>query len=356
MEVTLATTDDGLRVTSNGCDSVTFKGVKTQFFPSDFGESFKYSRRLAKWLDQNVAQFDLVHIHAVFNHSSIAAARACTKHHIPYIIRPLGSLDPWGMQQKRYRKSLYWKIVGDSMCRRSAAMQYTTTQEKQASEGLLALNHGTVIPLGIQDFPAQPLNELNEDLQIGKPYILVLSRIVPTKGIDVLLSSFLTVVDLPAFSNWRLVIAGNGPEDYVSELKGMVRNSGRDQSVVFTGWLDENRKYRVLRSAALLALPSYHENFGLCVMEALACSVPVLVSPHVGLANEIASHGAGWVVSIDHERIVKALTEALGNEESLIRKGAAARQLSRQFAWRVVGKQLEALYQSVVTNSVQARV
>src|SRR5213079_3046142 len=70
---------------------ITHRGVPAIFFSRQWSEAFKYSHPLAAWLKHNVGSFDVVHIHAVFSHSSLAAARACRRHSIPYIVRPLGS-------------------------------------------------------------------------------------------------------------------------------------------------------------------------------------------------------------------------------------------------------------------------
>ena len=98
IEVLLLSTTDGLSETR---DVVEYKGVPAIFFPPQLGASFKYSRPLASWLSSNVKNFDLAHIHAVFNHSSVAASLACRKAGVPYIIRPLGTLDPWSMTEPK---------------------------------------------------------------------------------------------------------------------------------------------------------------------------------------------------------------------------------------------------------------
>src|SRR5262245_11817843 len=97
-EVIIASTDHGI---VNPAEKTQLsQGVKTLFFPSQWGNSFKYSRPLTRWLNENVSRFDVVHIHAVFNHACFAAARACVKQNVPYVVRPLGTLSPWGMNQK----------------------------------------------------------------------------------------------------------------------------------------------------------------------------------------------------------------------------------------------------------------
>src|SRR5258705_13901906 len=130
---------------------VQYKGVPAIFFPVQFGDSFKYSRSLAVWLEANISGFDVVHIHAVFNHACVAAARACRKHEVPYIVRPLGTLDPWSMKQKSLKKSLFWQLAAKRMLRDAAAVHYTANAEKLAAEESLGLGKGKDVPLGIDE-------------------------------------------------------------------------------------------------------------------------------------------------------------------------------------------------------------
>jgi len=119
IEVLLVTTDAGLSENQKHNSRVhDYKGVPAMTFPAQLGESFKYSRPLASWLSTNIRDFDLAHIHAVFNHSSIAAAHVCRRSGVPYVVRPLGTLDPWSMMQKSFRKHLFWQISGKGMLRR----------------------------------------------------------------------------------------------------------------------------------------------------------------------------------------------------------------------------------------------
>ena len=345
IEVLLVTTDAGLPE-SNG-DVFEYKGVPVRLFHSQLGESFKYSRPMASWLNANIRNFGLAHIHAVFNHSSVAAARACRDAGVPYVIRPLGTLDPWSMTQKSLRKRLFWQISGKAMLQRAAAVHYTTRAEKLSTEGLLGLNHGKVIALGIETSTASNsvvdhLPELARD-----PYVLVLSRLHPKKGLDVLIDAFQSLVQRQEFSRWQLVLAGDGPGEYVSKLKSKVKGD----RILFTGWLEGERKDTVLSRASLLALPSHQENFGLCVMEALSHSVPVLVSPNVNLATEIESANAGWVAPVDREALSAKLREVLANREELTRRGRAGKQLSQKYSWENAARGLVQLYQDVLQGS-----
>jgi glycosyltransferase involved in cell wall biosynthesis len=329
-----------------------YKGVPTLFFPLQWGESFKYSKPLRTWLDANVNKFDVVHIHAVFNHACIAAARACRKHHVPYVVRPLGTLDPWSMKQKPLRKFLFWQLAGKRMLQAAAAVHYTAGAEQSAAEALLGLNHGRVIPLGVDtnlaarvnggERPSGKLAELD-----GHPYVLVLSRLHPKKGLDTFIDAFVSLLQKPNFKDWRLVLAGEGPAEHVRALKQKVSDSQADKLILFPGWLEGEEKDAFLRHASLLALPSYQENFGLCVMESLAAGVPVLVSPHVNLAAEILAAGAGWIAPVEKTYLEAALAEALGSEAERAKRGTAGEKFSREFSHERVAFRLNEMYAAV---------
>lgn len=358
VDVLVATTDDGLSDSDSRFESVTtrfaygepqlFGGVPTIFFPAQLGKSYKYSRGLGAWLDVSVIEFDLVHIHAVFNHACMAAANACRKHGVPYIVRPLGTLSPWSMRQKPLKKWLFWQVRGKQMLTGAAAIHYTSTSEKEATERSLRLNHGRVVPLGTDEYITNvPLQDTTVE---SHPYVLVLSRLHPKKGLDVLLEAFSGVVKESPFNDWRLILAGDGDDAFVRLLKTRAAEDMANGIVVFSGWVDGAKKRALLESASLLALPSYDENFGVCVIEALACGVPVLVSPHVSLAQEIGAANAGWVANVDKSSLATALREALTSQSERCHRGAAGKKLSAAFTWAKIAPRLFKLYEEVIAK------
>src|SRR6185503_16141641 len=158
------------------------------------------------------------------------------------------------------------------------------------------------------------------------------------------IDAFLSLVQVQKFAHWRLVIAGDGPADHVMKLKAM---AGSSSQIHFTGWVDGEKKDAVLSGASLLVLPSHQENFGLCVMEALSRSVPVLVSPHVNLAEEIVLANAGWIATVDKDALTTRLVEALSDEEERSRRGRAGKQLSMKYSWESAAKTLKELYTQI---------
>lgn len=310
------------------------EGVPVRYFPVQLGASYKYSRPLATWLRKNVKDFELVHVHAVFNHSSVAAARACRRAGVPYLVRPLGTLDPWSMKQKPVRKHLFWHLFAKRLLHGSAAMHYTAVAEKESTEKYLGLNHGRVVPLGVY------VNGLHkcDPLLKQDPYVVVVSRLHPKKCLDQLIDAFNSLDE----QRWRLIIAGDGPPDYVAYLKQKAGNSPR---IIFKGWVEGDEKEKLIRDASLFALPSRHENFGLSVVEAMACGVPVLVTPSVNLANDIRSAEAGWVT--DFRELKETLAAAIGDEDERMRRGRAAYEFSKRYSWDKVAADLMELYREI---------
>ena len=353
IETRIATTDaDGSgRLDVPHGSPVCYDGVAAVFFPREWSESFKYSGALARWLSAAVGEYDVVHVHSVFNHSSLAAARASRRMGIPFVIRPLGTLDPWSMGRKGVRKRLLWSLYARRILTAAAAFHYTSEEERRRTETSLGLARGVVVPLGVDvpDATAHPtparLGGVLGALEDSR-YVLVLSRLHPKKGLEYLVDAFLSLPDHP---EWRLVLAGSGDTRYTAALRARARERGGEGRVLFPGWIEGDVKAAVLRKAALVALPSYQENFALGVIEALAAGVPVLVSPAVNLAREIEAAGAGWVAQ--PSSLSLSLAEALSNGEERARRGAAGRVLIQsRFTWPTVADALRDLYLRVIVR------
>jgi glycosyltransferase involved in cell wall biosynthesis len=169
----------------------------------------------------------------------------------------------------------------------------------------------------------------------------VLSRLHSKKNLEVLIDAFKSLKQ----NKWRLIIAGDGQPDYVAVLK---QKAGDAENIIFTGWVEGEQKEALLRGASLLALPSRQENFGLCVLEAMAHGVPVLVSPNVNLAAEIEAAEAGWVIDVG--QLAQGLALILKEEEERERRGRAAYQFSQRYSWQRTAAELAELYRQILSN------
>jgi glycosyltransferase involved in cell wall biosynthesis len=323
-----------------------FEGVPMMFFPRQASEAYKFSRPLAVWLRRHIRTFDIAHIHAVFSHSSVAAARACLNARVPYVLRPLGTLDPWSLNRHGWRKQLLIRFGAGRLLAGASAMHYTTRDEKRLAEhGLPWLPRGTVIPLGVDDALFAGTTQTN-----ASPYLLALCRLDPKKGIDLLIQAFHDVAKAGISQDWRLVIAGDGDAGYVSKLRQAADAGEARSRIVFEGWVSGEARLSLLRHATLFALPSSQENFGVALVEALACGTPAVVTREVNLATDIEAGQAGWIVPRDPAGLAEALGRLMGDRTALAERRARARAFAGPFRWSAVAESLVTLYQEILSG------
>jgi glycosyltransferase involved in cell wall biosynthesis len=316
------------------------EGVRAVVFPRLSSESIKYSPRLSSWLDAHVADFDVVHIHAVMSHACVAAARACVRSGTPYVLRTLGTLDDWSIAQKSLKKRLFMSAWGQSMLAGAAAVQATSDEERDTLQQRWGVINAEVIPIGVDDAvfaagaaePARP------------PTVIAIARLHPVKGLDLLIDGFARATRDPALASWRLAVIGDGDAACAAALTAHARQSTAGDRIDFPGWLEGAAKLDRLRTASLQALTSHHENFGIAIAEGLACGVPAVVSRAVQIAGAIDHAHAGWITGLDRGEIAAVLHEAMSDEPERRRRGRSAASLAEHWRWSRIAAQLSDLY------------
>jgi glycosyltransferase involved in cell wall biosynthesis len=341
----IATTDaDGSGVLDVPLGSSTlWRGTDVIFFRRQWSEAFKYSAPLGRWLDEHVSEYELVHVHAPLSYSSLAAAGAARRHQVPYIVRPLGTLDSWSLRQKALKKRVLMPFVV-RMLQRAAAVHFTSSEEMHQVQSALGTSGGVVIPLGVQ---AQFLGEaaVADDERTADRYVLALSRLHPVKNLESLIDAFAGLEATGMRAGWRLVVGGAGDDDYASLLDDAIARRGAAGYITRVGWMDGDAKRELVRGASVFALPSHHENFGVGLVEAMAAGCPTIVSRGVHLWEAIESARAGWVTDTSAQSIRDALIGAIQDDQSRAVRGSAARELAAEFAWPVVARRLMELYE-----------
>jgi glycosyltransferase involved in cell wall biosynthesis len=138
-----------------------------------------------------------------------------------------------------------------------------------------------------------------------------------------------------------LVLAGSDLTGYRREVEKMVRELGVQDSVVIAGEVQGKMKDALLANADLFVLPSYSENFGIVVAEAMAWGRPVIASTGTPW-KEVAEVGAGWWVKPEEEALAGALAQAIGKgREELEAKGARGRALVQErYTWSAPARKL----------------
>jgi len=348
VDVDVATTDDdgpGRRL-PRGSGPVECEGFRAWFFPKQT-EFYKVSLPLARWLNRHVRDYDLVHIHAVFSFAAIAAARAARRAGVPYLVRPLGVLNRWGMEQRRpWLKALSFRLLDKPLLDRAAGLHFTSVQEREEAAGLGLRSPARVLPLGfdLNEFVTLPPTSVFHAAYAntaGRPLVLYLSRLDPKKNLEGLLEAWAQVSG-PA----RLVIAGEGDAVYTAALRERAAQLGLGERVLWTGRLQGELKRAALAAATLYVLPSRSENFGIALLEAMAAGLPCVSTPGVALASE--AEGSVRVVAPEPAALATALRELLADPAERTRLGAAARELARRkFTLLAMGRELKAWYEEV---------
>ena len=206
-----------------------------------------------------------------------------------------------------------------------------------------------MVPLGLDMDEYQPLPPRGgfraAHPEIGdRPIVLFLGRLNFKKGLDVLARAF---AGAARACDAHLVVAG--PDDGMGAKVGAwVDSFGLRGRTTFTGMVAGADKLALLADADLFVLPSYSENFGIAVIEAMACGVPVAISDRVNLWREVAGADAGWVTPPRAEPFQAALVEALSNLGEAREKGARGRRLvTDRFQWSRIAAALEQAYASL---------
>jgi len=318
-----------------------YEGVRTLFFRRLASESFKYSPDLATWLAKNVRAFDVVHIHAVMSHACVAAARACRASGVPFVLRTIGTLDDWSLGQKPLRKRVFMHMFGNQMLADAETIHTTAPGEFQMLRRAFELRHVALVPLGVDDMW---LDAAQQPTAVP-PYLLAMSRMHPVKGLDQLIPAFARATEDPARAEWRLVIAGDGDPAYVQQLRALARTTAAASRIDFVGWAQGALKADLLRRASAFVLPSFHENFGLAALEALACGVPTIVGEGVQLASWIGEEHAGWITTPEVDTLARVLSDVFSDPVERGRRGLAGRRLASRMRWSVVADQLVDVYE-----------
>lgn len=357
------TNDNGLELLVVPLQELTmYKGVPTWFFPRfsppiNAAREFAFSTALTQWLWQHIRSYDVLHIHAIFSYASTVAMAIARHQQVPYVVRPLGQLCTWSLQQSQLKKKLYLAAIERKNLNGSAAIQFTSRAE-QREAALLGLKassvvipHGLLSPTYLPDAPKRLRQRFN--LPADEPVLLFLSRLHPKKGLDLLVSALAQLRS----RRFTAIIAGSGSQAYEAELASLIAHHDLTSRVCLPGFVEGEVKDLLLQGADVFTLTSYSENFGVAVLEALAASLPAVVTPGVALSAEIQTHKLGFVPEPTPTAIADALRHCLDKPQEATVRGDRARQfILENYAWNSIAPRLFEVYQSIINcnpNSCQ---
>ena len=296
------------------------------------------SPAMRKALQATVSNADVLHNHSLWMMPNIYAGTIKRPKGCVLVTSPRGTLAPWALQRSRWLKKLTWAAGQRKALHGADCLHATAVSEYREFRDLGLKAPVTIIPNGVDMPPYERPRVKTSPVR----RLLFLGRVHPKKRVDVLLRAWARLQDL--YPDWELEIAGPDNSGYLAEMKNLAKVLGCNR-VTFPGAVYGSEKIRMYQSSDIFVLPTYNENFGMAVAEALACGVPAIVTkgaPWSGLQD----HDCGWWIESGEEPLVECLKHALGlNSEKLRDMGLSGRQwMESDFSWTHVAGMMLTTY------------
>lgn len=333
------------------------QGVQLYFFKAV--TSIRISWGLYKWL-KNGLDFDFLHIHGLYRLPTTIAVNWARKTNVPYVVTPHGSLVKFLYKQSRYGywglklKRIYEFFLEMPNLNNASVVHFTSEEEAAEAQALKIIAPYVVLPIGINLRLFRSLPEFGNfrkfvGVDCDTPLVLFLGRVDFKKGLDLLVKSFAKVVSqLPEA---RLVIVGPDSSGYLEKVHLWCNELNIKQKVIFIDYLDLVRVKEAYVDANVFVLPSYNENFGLTVIEAMACKCPVIISDQVNIWREIHDGHAGLVVQLNIDELANAMVNILNNPVLAKNMGLLGHILVKNiYDWDKIIIRFTDLYHSVISD------
>lgn len=300
-----------------------------------------------------VRKADLIHIHGLWNTVTTLAALFARSTVRPYVMVPHGMLDRWALRRSRFKKFVYSVLIERRNLCKASAIHLLNEGELLEAEyyGLKAPTF--ILPNAVDpcEFDLLPGKEVLYSIYPklrDKTVLLYLGRIHPKKGFNLLIPAFARA--FRQLGNLCLIVAGPDEGGYQRFVERMVSQHNLCDSVEFTGLVTGESKKVLLGGADYLILPSYQEGDSVAVKEAMASSLPVIVTKACHLP-EVTAYGAGVEVEGKVDEIADAIV-LLGDSPDMRRAmGKNARKLVEdKFSYEKIGDKLIEIYESIIKN------
>lgn len=321
-------------------------GVKLVSFPRNLSE-----KQLEKLLLEG--KYDLIHGQGIWMPLYHKMCRIARRNKIPYMMTPRGALEPWCYYDHRFlvriKKMIAMAVYQRKDIERAACVLTTALMESNSLCDLGFTNvPKAIIPNGIEidDYPCRADDE---EIKLKKQ-VMFLSRIDPKKGLDILIDAWVNVHK--QYPEWNVVIAGNGNENYIAELRTQIERNKLTDCVQIFPPVFGKKKYQLYIESQLFVLPTHSENFGMVIAEALACGVPVITTKGTPW-QIIEDKRVGWWIDLSRENLEATLLNALSTPRAtLFNMGKRGAQLVRErFHYVEVAKKLLEVYEWIVNSA-----
>jgi len=280
----------------------------------------------------------IVHLHGLWDAGTYAAAELVRERHLGFVVSPRGMLEPWALRHKWLKKKVFLVAYLDRLLTTADLLHATSESEADSLRALGFRQPIAVVPNGIECSQALPRTAGSDD---GPHRLLYLGRLHVKKGLENLLRAWAMVRP----SNWRLSIAGLDEDGYASRLQSLAAGLDLGGTVEFPGPMLGTDKWRFLASGTAFVHPSFSENFGIAVAEAMAAGLPVIAT--VGTPWQMLPvERCGWWVPPTPEGLAAALRELTADDETTLQAmGTRARAYAASaFDWTSIGQDMADCY------------
>jgi glycosyltransferase involved in cell wall biosynthesis len=319
-------------------------------FPLGLAGRFFHAPKLAGAITSRAGDFDLVHIHCLWNFTEWSAAFACWAAGVPYVISTRGMLLGASRRHRAWRKKIFYPIIESRVLRRAKFLHVTSTEEEGEIKRLglknrvLELPNGVDIPRDISERRGQFRNKygIGEDT----PIVAWMGRIHPIKRLDLLALAFAKVQSIAP--QVRLVLAGPDERGHMAEVAPLFSRCG--DAVIWTGELGSADKTLLLADADVLVACSSVESFGMSIVEAMAAAVPVVVTQTCPWP-QIERENCGRWVHHDADSIAQGIIELVTDLPRARAMGDRARRfVMENYAWDSVARNMIAAYERALAH------
>lgn len=295
-----------------------------------------YSRAYTRQLMAQEA--DILHTQGLWQHPSWVALKWRKKWHKPHVVSVRGMLEPWAWNHHRWKKLPVWHLWEQRNLAGASLLHATSEQEAESFRARGLRTPIAIIPNGVY-MPGDAFQK--EESPSSKRVALFLSRIHPKKGLPLLIEAWARVRP----ENWELHIVGPDEMNHRAELAKRVAKHDLDESVIFKDPVSGDAKTRLFQQSSLFVLPTYSENFGIAVAEAMAHQLPVITT-HGAPWKVLDDERCGWWVPATADAITRALEQAIQcDADELSSMGQRGQAVVRErFSWDKIAYEMMQCY------------